>query len=102
MTSQKKLIKIVFVLLIVISVSVYASWQNSSKKYCISSDVAVLGEALNLEKFYYVNSHFDITGFEITVAPTNKGYRVVIVSSKKIDEFRYRSISEEITKYMLN
>jgi hypothetical protein len=43
-----------------------------------------------------------VGGYEIFVAPTNQGYKMVVISSEKIDESEYRSISEEIKKRLEN
>lgn len=68
----------------------------------MSSEVAVVGNPYKSDQFHYVNSYFHMSGYEITVAPTNQGYRVVVVSSEKIDETQYRSIFEEIRKCLEN
>lgn len=88
--------------LLLFFVGIASSCRDSSKKYCRSSEVAVLGSLYKLDQFHYVNSYFHMSGYEITVAPTNQGYRVVVVSSEKIDESQYRSISEEIRKCLEN
>jgi hypothetical protein len=100
---NRERLKIVFLLSLLASfVGIFFSYRDSSKKYCRSSEVAVVGKPQRLEQFHNVNSYFHVGGYEIFVAPTNQGYKMVVISSEKIDESEYRSISEEIKKRLEN
>jgi hypothetical protein len=78
-----------------------AACSESTHKYCRSSEAAVLGVSVDLDKIRNVNSHFKLGGYEkyeVTVAPTHQGYRIVVVSSEKIDESKFSSITDEVTR----
>jgi hypothetical protein len=80
-----------------------ASCNDSTHKYCRSSEAAALGSSIDADKFRNVNSHFKQSRFdnyEITVAPTHQGCKIVVVSSEKIDELTFNTITDEAIKQL--